>query len=183
MHHDDGHLLQVVARGHTAAASTWTWHLWGGLRTCRGPRTRGRPCGCPLTGLPLPALKVSGLPLATEPTRGRCQAELTTAQQQQHITAPTRRRRHSISGDAACSRCTASASASTVSCGVGMACTHGRRITRGARAPGFCSCANACVSTACHRGSLGRYPHRHARMHTKYAAGSLACVRVSGPSP
>ena len=49
----------------------------------------------------------------------------------------------------------------------------------GARVPGFCSCGDACVSSACDRGR--RYPDAHALMHTKCTSGSLACVRVSGP--
>ena len=48
----------------------------------------------------------------------------------------------------------------------------------GARVPGFCSCGDASVSSACDRGR--RYPDPHARMHSKCTSGFLACVRVSG---
>jgi hypothetical protein len=49
----------------------------------------------------------------------------------------------------------------------------------GARVPGFCSCGDACVSTACDRGP--RYPDPHARMKMEHTSGSLACIHVSGP--
>ena len=60
-------------------------------------------------------------------------------------------------------------------------CWHARTAgacMSGVRVPGFCSCGDACVSSACDRGR--RYPDPHARMKTRHKSGSLTCIRVAG---
>jgi hypothetical protein len=148
------------------------------------PGSSMRLSGCPLTlaGLPSPALKVSGLPLATEPTA----ASLSSQPRSSSSTSQ-------LPPDAGDIRYPATLPVSGVQPQphwqprrfLAELAWHAR--TAGASRVGlerraFAAQAAPMRATACHhRGNLRRYPHRHARMHTKYAAGSLACIRVSGP--